>query len=283
MSDPTHPRIDAHLHVWKRIRSAYAWLTPDQGELNADFAPEDAIVELAAAGIGGAILVQADDSYADTQFMLEVAAANPWVHGLVAWVPLDDLAAARSALEAWSNYPVIRGVRQLLHIDPRDGMLDDPVVRSALRMVAEAGLAFDVPDAWPRLLSGAGRVAASTPDLTVVIDHLGKPPLGSDAFEAWAHSIRDVAAYSNTVAKLSGLQGIGAEFTAAALRPAWDVALDAFGPSRLAYGGDWPMTVTHGGYATAYTVLSHLIGELSEDEQGEIWCGTARRVYGLEL
>jgi L-fuconolactonase len=85
----------------------------------------------------------------------------------------------------------------------------------------------------------------------------------------------------NVVAKVSGLTLPGVPFTADALRPAWDAALETFGPSRLMYGGDWPITVTAGGYQAAWAVYAELIGELSPAEQSAILHETAAKAYRL--
>lgn len=270
-----HPRIDAHLHLWDRARGEYAWITPDLGPLYADFGAEQAAAELAAAGMDSAILVQADDSAADTRNMLDIAAAHPWVIGVIGWVPLGEPSVAAAALEELTQRPVFRGIRQLVHIDPRADVLDDPRVVETLGHVAKAELAFDVPDAWPGHVDAVARLAAVLPDLTIVVDHLGKPPADSGA--AWEAAIRQIAARSNTIAKVSGLQHLNAD----AVRRVWDVALEAFGPGRLAYGGDWPMTVPYGGYARSWLSLSSLIAELSPDEQAAVLSGTARRAYRL--
>ena len=74
----------------------------------------------------------------------------------------------------------------------------------------------------------------------------------------------------------------GQPFSVDALRETWDTALELFGPHRLMYGGDWPITVTSGGYAATWEVLSALIGELSEHEQSAILGDTATSVYTLE-
>ena len=195
-----------------------------------------------------AILVQADDSASDTRFMLDVARRHDWVAGVVGWVPLDDPRAAAAALDELDAEPLLRGIRHLVHDDPRDEFLDLPAVRTSLAAVAAHGLAFDVPDAWPRHLAGAGRVARAVPELTVVIDHLAKPPVGTDAFAAWEAELRRVAALPNTMAKFSGLHLPGVPFTVDTVGALLDVALDAFGAERLMYGGDWPMSVPHGGY-----------------------------------
>ena len=70
-------------------------------------------------------------------------------------------------------------------------------------------------------------------------------------------------------------------FTAEALRPAWDAALELFGPSRLMYGGDWPITVRFGGYQRAWAVYAEWIGELSVAEQEHILWNTAVTTYSL--
>lgn len=276
-------RLDGHLHVWDLTVSSYRWLTPDKGRLYASFPPQQAQAELAAAGLDGAVLVQAEDSERDTRFLLDVAARHPWVAGVVGWVCLDDPALAEQQLDRWQQHRAFCGVRQLVHDDPRDDVLGLPAVRRSLAEVAARELPFDVPDAWPRHLDAAGDLARALPQLRVVIDHLGKPPPAEAAdHRDWRASLARAAALPNTVAKVSGLQVVGRPFTAASVRPAWDAALELFGPARLMYGGDWPMTVALGGYQPVWRVVFELVGELSDDEQRMLLGGTAREVYRLE-
>lgn len=274
-------RIDAHLHLWDLTVSEYAWLGPQFGPLYASWSAEQAAPELRRAGMDGAILVQAEDSRVDTQFMLDVADAQDWVLGVVGWIQLDSTDAARRDLDAWTQHPRFAGIRHLLNDDPRDGFLDLPEVRASLAVVAERGLAFDVHDAWPRHLDRATRVATDLPELTLVLDHLAKPPRGRDDFGAWRESVTRFAAQPNTIGKLSALRRPDAPFTVDALREVFGIALDLFGPDRLMYGGDWPMTIPAGGYQPTWDVMSELIGELSGPEQDAILGGTAARVYGI--
>lgn len=274
--------IDSHLHVWDRQVSDYSWLGPQHGELYDDFRAERALEVLAFAGVDAAVLVQADDSVADTRYLLGVADSFDFVAGVVGWIALDDPATAVRQLEEHAAHPKFRGVRQLTHIDPRADVLSLPAVRRTLTVLADAGLPFEVPDAWPRDLANVADLAADLPELVVVVDHLGKPPRGRAAdLGAWEADLRTVAERPNTVAKVSGLQQPGQPFTTDALRPVLDVALDAFGASRLMYGGDWPMTVTDGGYQRHWQVVRDLIGELSASEQAQLLGGTASTVYDL--
>ena len=273
--------VDAHLHVWDLARSEYAWLTPELGPLHATFTPEQAHAELEAAGIESAVLVQAEDSERDTELMLEAADRHPWIVGVVGWVQLDDPAVAERQLARWLQEPRLSGVRHLVHDDPRDDFLLLPAVRQSLRRLAERGIPFDVPDAWPRHLAATADLAAALPDLRIVVDHLGKPPYGGADWERWADTLREVAAHPNTTAKVSGLQVPGRPFRSAEVRPAWEVALELFGPERLMWGSDWPLTVLVGGYGHAWEVMSSLVAELTPDEQALILSGTAGAVYGL--
>ncbi|WP_425956702.1 amidohydrolase family protein [Xylanimonas sp. McL0601] len=270
--------IDSHLHLWDRAAGGYTWVPP--GPLDRTFTVDDARAELAAAGVDAAVLVQAEDSEADTRAML-AAAADPVVAGVVGWVRLDDPATAERQLEEYGER--LCGVRHLVHDDPRDDFLALPEVRTSLGMLAAAGLAFDVPDAWPRHLDGVAELADALPGLALVVDHLGKPPRGTDELADWEKALRVVAARPNAVAKVSGLQQPGQPFTADALRGVWEVALDAFGPDRLMFGSDWPMTVSAGGYGPHWAVVRGLVDELTPAERGDVLAGTAVRTYCLSV
>jgi len=272
--------LDSHLHVWDLSASAYAWLGPQHGTLHRSFLPAEAAATLETAGVDGGILVQAEDSEEDTRFMLDAMAEHPVFVGVVGWVRLDDPEQAERQLATYGD--ALCGIRHLVHDDPRDDFLELPTVRTALAEVARRKLVLDVPDAWPRHLDAVARLASALPELVVVVDHLGKPPRGGGADElaAWQRSVRSVAARPNTVAKVSGLQTPRAPYTVDALRPVVDVALDAFGPDRLMYGGDWPMTTVDGDYGVVLAVTRDLVSSLTADEQLAVWSGTATRVYG---
>jgi predicted TIM-barrel fold metal-dependent hydrolase len=82
--------VDAHLHLWNTERLRYEWLQrPENAAINRTFGFDDFRARGAAAGVDRTVLVQADDSAADTEAMFEVSVAHPEIAGLVAWVPLD--------------------------------------------------------------------------------------------------------------------------------------------------------------------------------------------------
>jgi L-fuconolactonase len=275
-------KIDAHLHLWDLSGGGYRWLTPEAGPLFATYTAEQAEAAMTTMDVREAVLVQADDTDEDTDAMLRIAAVHPWVRGVVGWLPLRSPERARLRLDELRQHPAFCGVRHLVHDDPDPDFLLDPAVHHSLTQLALVGVPFDVPDAWPRHLDQLTSVSRAIPGLTVVIDHLGKPPRGRPELREWRSALRRAAALPDTVAKVSGLWVPGADYTAEALREVWETALEAFGPDRLMWGSDWPVTHPEGGYSTSVGVLFELIGELSPSEGAEISFGTAARVYGLD-
>lgn len=284
--------VDSHMHVWDRSVSTYEWITEDLVPLTETHTPVRNADALATCGIAQVVLVQAEDSVADTAYMIDTAHGRidgglPPGHptritGVVGWVPLDDPVAAADRVEQYADEPLLKGVRHLIHRDPRAReFLALDTVDEGLCVLSRAGLVLDLPDAWPWFATEIAATAARHPDLTIVVDHLAKPPADPDEWARWARAMRAAAEQPNTVTKVSGLHLEGIDYTAAALRPSFEVALEAFGPDRMMYGGDWPMTRLNAGYVRTFEVLAQLIGPLSPAEAQAVWSGTAARTYRL--
>jgi L-fuconolactonase len=136
--------------------------------------------------------------------------------------------------------------------EPDPQWLARPEVRRGLKAVADAGLPYDLLVRPTQAAAGLDAVRA-LPELTFVLDHLGKPPIATAALSsaegaAWAAWIRELAAEPNVVCKLSGMvtEAHWETWTVADLRPYAEVALEAFGPDRLMFGSDWPVCLLAG-------------------------------------
>jgi len=117
-----------------------------------------------------------------------------------------------------------------------------------------------------------------------VIDHLAKPPFRSPGWDRWVEDIRRAARYTRVWAKVSGLDtAAGPGWTVEELRPAWDVALEAFGPDRLMFGTDWPVCRLVSSYGEVVSAARELVAELTAPEQDRVLGGTAIEVYRLPL
>ncbi|GAA1964013.1 amidohydrolase family protein [Microbacterium deminutum] len=278
--------VDAHTHIWNRESGEYGWITPDLAALDDDYGLDDVSVEAASVGVDRFILVQAADTAGDTDRMLAEAANHPEVAGVVAWFPLAGPGLSEALEERLATGKVV-GVRALIHnmADTRWVLRSD--VAAGLDRLAEAGLAFDFVTSGPAALELVPTLAARHPSLRIVIDHLGKPPVKRDAaaLARWRSLLKSAAASPNVAAKLSGLaSAVGApdSWTEADVRPVVAAAVEAFGPERLMYGGDWPVCLIAGGYTRAFEGL-HAVLDVSQPELARIHSGTAAEWYRLEI
>jgi L-fuconolactonase len=264
----------------------YEWL---DGPLLRSFGPDELDAALAEAPDAdyGFVFVQAEcapeQSLAEVDWVASLAGRVP-LRGIVARAPLEDLIATDALLAELSVRPLVVGVRRLLQSEP-DGFSAAPRFRAAARAVAAAGLSFDACVRWTQL-PDVVELADAVPDLTIVLDHLGKPEVGSpeaaDPADGtpWAESLRDLALRPNVVCKLSGLPAESSgEWTDAQLRPFLDMALDAFGPDRLLFGSDWPVSGPYDRWAE--TVTTWLEDRVGEHHQRAVLAGNAERVYRL--
>ena len=166
-------------------------------------------------------------------------------------MPARRPAAARRRLDELQDRPKLRGIRHLIHQEPDPHWILRSTVGDGLALLEERGLLLELPAVYPNHLDDVPTLAARYPGLTIVVDHLGKPPLGTDEMARWEELLRAAAAWPNVHAKISGLNTATADrhWTADDLQPAVDVALDAFGPGRLVCGSDWPVALLNGTYA----------------------------------
>jgi L-fuconolactonase len=285
-------RIDSHQHFWRPARGDYTWLradVPALAPLVRDFMPQDLMPLLKAHAVVQTVLVQAADSEAETDFMLELAAAHETIGGVVGWVDLAKPDAAAS-LERMARHPKFKGVRPMLQDLPDDDWIARMPHRDAVQALVQLGLRFDAL-VKPRHLAPLLRFLKDWPQLPVVIDHAAKPPVGAhdgDVLAQWRKDIAALAALPQVCCKFSGLWGEAPPSThghvdaaVSAVRPVWEHLVECFGPARLMWGSDWPVLTLAGDYAGWIAVSQAFITQLSAGEQAQVWRGTAQRFYDL--
>ena len=270
--------VDAHQHFWTLSRGDYAWPDETVPAIRRDFGPADLWRLADAAGVDRTVLVQATDSVAETTFLLDVAAREPRVAGVVGWI---DMAApdAVATFDRMRADPLLVGLRPMLQgIAETDWVLRD-AVRPALDALEGSGLCFDAL-VQPRHLGAIDTLAARHPSLPIVLDHGAKPQPGGHA--SWAEGMRRLAGRPNVTCKLSGLvTEIGPDWTVEGLRPYADTLLEAFGPERVMFGSDWPVVNLAADYGAWFDAAQALTAHLDAGARAAIFGGTACRVYGI--
>ncbi|MFJ9537427.1 amidohydrolase family protein [Streptomyces sp. NPDC101225] len=274
--------VDAHHHVWDLSVRDQDWI-PEHSPIRRDFTLADLEPGARAAGVDRTVLVQTVTVPAETPEFLALAASHDLIAGVVGWTDLTrpDVADELARLRELPGGRHLKGIRHQVQAEPDPDWLLRPDVRRGLAAVAAAGLVYDLI-VLPRHLPACTEAAASLPELTFVLDHLGKPPLATGALEPWSRDLHALAALPNTAAKLSGLlTEASPTWTVTDLRPCADIALEAFGPSRLMFGSDWPVCTERASYGEVLRIARELTDGLSPAERTRLFGTTAARVYDL--
>ena len=274
--------IDSHHHVWWIKKHPYHW--PPQGRdlLNRDFTPDQLHAELKACGIDGSVLVQVLQ-LDETREFLDIQRQSDFIRGVVGWVPLADPKGTAQALAELPSRGKLVGVRHLVFNEPDPAWLLQPAVLQSLKQLAKAGLAFDSIPVMPAQFDAMLEAARRLPDLSIVLNHLGGPPLPTQGWEPWAAQIKAAGELANITIKLSiGLHAVvGWRWSTDQARRYVDHVMAAFGPSRVMAGSNWPPILLGGGFAEVWQGQIDLIAGYSAAERAEILGGTAERVYRL--
>ena len=275
--------VDAHQHFWNPARLAQGWMTGEHEAINRAFEPPDLEPLLAAAGVAATVLVQSAADDRDTDYMFELADGVPWVGAVTAWCRLDDAGAARARLDALAAHPKLRAIRHLIHAEADPHWLLRAEVQAALALLEERGLLLELPAVFPDHLGDVPELARRYPALTLVIDHLGKPPLGTGEMAAWHGQLERAGECGNVVAKVSGLNTMvpRPDWGARDLEPALRAAIDAFGSERLMFGSDWPVALLNGTYEHVFFETTSAIRSAAGAGADAILGGNAQRVYAI--
>ncbi|WP_328877745.1 amidohydrolase family protein [Streptomyces sp. NBC_00299] len=274
--------VDAHHHVWDLSVRDQDWIAgPELQSLRRNFTVDDLASEARAAGVDRTVLVQTVTVAEETPEFLALAAEHELIAGVVGWTDLTrpDVAEELARLRELPGGRYLKGIRHQVQGEPDPEWLLRADVRRGLAAVAEAGLVYDLV-VLPHQLPACAKAAASLPELAFVLDHLGKPPIASGAREPWTSDVRALAALPNTVCKLSGMvtEADPVSWTVDDLRPYADVVLEAFGPQRLMFGSDWPVSTLAAPYDQVLATAHELTGP---DDRTHIFEATATRVYDL--
>jgi len=274
--------IDAHQHFWRYDPREYDWIDESMACLRRDFLPDGLKPELERAGFQGCVAVQARQTVEETRWLLELAAAAPFVLGAVGWVDLQS-PEVHSQLETFAKNPKLVGIRHVVQGEPDDRFLLRPEFLRGISMLEEFDLAYDIL-IYTRHLPVAAEFVRQFPRQRFVLDHLAKPPIKSGSSQPWARGIRDLAAFPNVLCKLSGLvtEADWQQWKPEHLAPYIDVAFDCFGPDRLMIGSDWPVCTVAASYARAMDVVKDYLSRHPAQVQAAVLGENARRFWKLK-
>lgn len=275
-------KIDAHQHFWRFDPVRDAWITEEMKVIQRDFLPEHLQPLLTAHQMDGCVAVQADQSEVETDFLLALAAQHPFVKGVVGWTDLraDNLP---KRLERWADNNRLKGFRHIVQAEP-PGFLQDRSFLQGVTFILQQGYAYDLL-VYAHQLPEAIDFVKQLPEAPVVIDHLAKPNIRKQEFNAWHQSMQVFKNMPQVHCKLSGLitEGDWTKWSPTDFTPYLDAALEIFGAKRLLFGTDWPVCLLAGTYTQVVALVDTWMTALSDDEKNAIMGANAIRFYNLEV
>jgi len=278
--------IDAHHHLWRYSAAEYGWIDEDMAALRRDFLPSDLKSAMESAGIDGSIAVQARQTMDETRWLLDVADATDAIRGVVGWAPIagEDFPGC---MEEFDGRAKLKGLRHVIQDerDPHYILRED--FNSGIRTMVDSGLVYEIL-IFERHLEDAIAFVDEHSRQPFVLDHIAKPLIAAGVKQPWAARMIELGRRPNVWCKLSGMvteadwhEDPVRASSLATLKPYLDVAVEAFGPSRLMAGSDWPVCLLATGYAQWFDLLHSYFAGFSEAERAAVFGGTAIEVYGL--
>lgn len=277
--------VDSHIHFWDPGRLSYPWLAR-AGAINKPYYPAD--LDAAASGVDlqGIVFVEADvrpdQRLAEAQWVSQLAEEEPRIRGIVASAPLEEGLAARPHLEALARIPLVKGVRRLIQSEGPEFAIQPKFV-DGVRMLPDFGFSFDLCIYHPQM-SAVIRLVEQCPQVSFVLDHFGKPGVKANLHDPWREQLRTLADFPNVLCKISGLatEADHKRWTREQLRPYIEHAIATFGPDRVMYGGDWPVSTQAIEYQTWIDTINWATPQLDDSARNKLFVENAVKFYRLK-
>jgi L-fuconolactonase len=281
------PIIDSHIHLLDQKRFGYSWAR-DAPALKRDWTVDDLTNRAKPYEIEGLVFVEVDvdmPQYLDeAEWVDGLAAHDRRVLGAVVCLPLERGAAIEPEIARVAKLKTTRGVRRLIQGQPDPEFMLKPAFLEALRLLPKHNLSFDACIFHPQAANTL-TMMRRCPEVSFVLDHIGKPGIKASLLDPWRAHIREIAALPNVVCKLSGVttEADHDAWTRDQLKPYIDHVIACFGPDRILYGGDWPVSELAGSYLQWLATLDWATAGFSPADKRKLFRDNAIRAYRLDV
>lgn len=293
------PIIDTHQHLWDLSKFNLPWVDSAPA-INRSYLQSDYAAATAGLNVVKAVYMEVDvepsQQVAEALYITDQCQRpdTPTVGAVISGRPASPDFAAYIGQFKGNSY--IKGVRQVLHGGGTPaGYCLQPTFVQSIQLLGEMGLSFDLC-LRPAELSDAVKLVDQCPGTRFVVDHCGnadfyivaaidtqssEPP--SHTRQQWLDDMQALAQRPNVICKISGIiaRAIPGQWSAATLAPTVNHCLDAFGPDRVVFGGDWPVCTLGASYREWVTALREIIAGRSEQDQRKLLHDNAEAFYRL--
>ena len=274
--------IDAHQHFWQYDPERHGWINDNMSVLKKDFMPVHLQEVFEANNVDGCVAVQADQSEAETEFLLDLADKNPFIKAVVGWVDLRS-EQIEKRLDHFKGFSKLAGFRHVVQSEPDNNFMLREDFKRGIGSLLKHGFTYDIL-IFPTQMEAARQITEIFPDQRFVIDHIAKPYIKKGLLEPWGSAMRSIAQHENVYCKISGMvtEADWQNWQYDDFVPYMDVVMEAFGPDRLMFGSDWPVCLLAGDYGKIKGIVEKYIAKLSESEKRKIMGDTAAKFYSIK-
>lgn len=275
-------RIDAHQHFWEFDPVRDSWITDEMDVIQTDFLPQDLKPLLEKNNFDGCIVVQSDQTEKHNEFLLDLAAKNNFIKGLVGWVDLRGH-NIQDRLAYYQQFHKLKGFRHVLQGEQDRAMMLQPAFMNGIAALHDFNFTYDIL-IYADQLQYIPQFVSAFPEQKFIIDHIAKPGIRQKQIEDWEKDMRAVAQYEQVYCKISGMvtEADWKAWTKDDFAPYLDVIVKAFGTNRIVYGSDWPVCLVAATYEKQLAIVQDYFSSFSADEQAAFFGGNAINFYHLK-
>lgn len=277
--------IDTHTHFYDPSRpQGVPWPPPNDPVLSRTVLPAEFVELTRPLGVTGTVVVEASSWVEDNQWLLDLADQNPIILGVVGNLKPGEPEFA-SHLQRFARNPLFRGIR--IGDDSLQAALKPGRAQDDLKRLADRDLTLDllIP---PRHLPQAAELSDQIRNLRVIVDHCANVPVGTPPPSDWVGGLSACHYASNVFLKVSGLvEGTGQREQKASTDPqAYSSVIEAvwhsFGPERLIFGSNWPVSLHFASYATVLRIVESYFAKQGTLASRQFFYSNAVRIYRLK-
>jgi L-fuconolactonase len=272
--------IDTHTHFYDPTRpQGVPWPPHDDKFLYRTVLPKDYRSLPVPHPVTGTVVVEASPWLDDNQWILDLAAHNPFIVGFVGNLPIatDEFAAH---VKRFSPNKIFRGIRIPARKD--DLANNSPLVRD-LKLLADHDLSLDLLGGQ-EILPFAVRISERIPNLRIIIDHLAGVRIDSKTPPAdWTAAMTAAAKKPSIYCKLSGLVENTGHPTAPTnieyYTPILDTMTRLFSAQRLIYASNWPVSERFAPLAAVQSIIENYFTAQAPKARDDVFHKSAKRAY----
>ena len=293
--------IDAHHHLWDLDEIKHTWLAErgvtrffgDPAPIQKNYFVSDFKADHSYLPIVGSVHVQCgvalEHNVKETKFVQAQSDSHGMANAIVAFC---DVTAkdTQTELDQHQAYKNLRGIRQIVGRDAAEDakkgtneLLENPAFKDGLKTLIKRKLSFDL-QLTPPLLPAAAKLFKSIEDVSVAICHAGSPQdFSKEGMRDWEEGLKSFAEHGNAICKISGLGMFDQNWTVNSLRERVLRTIDVFGPSRIAFGSNFPVDKLYSSYVKTFEAFILLTKDFSPSERKDMFFNTAKNFYRIEI